>query len=154
MKHILLIALTLLTLQAQSFSKQSLLGTWEYSSIRLNSFVAFGNYIGTQRGEIIKLVFNRQGRVKVLPVGDVYNYEVINGELKFYETKVYKGGYKVKRKNRYDLLKIVGNVEGCKEIKVLKKKIPVYKSGRNYKMCKVGEYPKPTYSESVSKYEF
>jgi len=154
MKILLLILLTLVSLQAQSFSKQTLLGSWELSSIKLNSTVAFGKYIGKQRGEILELVFNPQGRVKVLNTGDTYNYEVQNGQLKIYETKVYRNNYKIKNKYRYDLFKILGDFESCKEVKVVKKKIPGYTSRYNLKMCKISNLPQPTYQESISKYKF
>ena len=154
MRYTLLLLLTLVTLQAQNFSKQTLLGMWELSSVKLNSTIAFGKYLGKQRGEILELVFNPQGRVKVLSTGDVYNYEVVSGQLKIYETKVYKNNYKVKNKNRYDLFKIVGNFEGCKELKVLKKKIPGYTSRNNFKMCKISNLPQPTYQKNISKYKF
>ena len=87
MRLLVIILLTLTALQAQSFSKQKLLGSWELSSVKLNSFISFGKYIGKQRGEVLKLVFNQQGRVKVINTGDIYNYEILNGDLKIYETK-------------------------------------------------------------------
>ena len=154
MKYIFLAFLLLSTLQAQSFSKQKLLGSWELSSVELNSFVAFGKYIGTQRGETIDLVFNQQGRVKVLQTGDVYNYEVINGELKIYETKIYRNNYKVKNKYRYDLFRVVGEFEGCDKVKVVKKKITGYTSRHKLKMCKISNLPQPTYEENILKYKF
>ena len=146
--------LILASLQAQSFSKQTLLGSWELSSVKLNSTVAFGKYLGKQRGEVLKLLFNPQGRVKVLSTGDIYNYEVENGQLKIYETKVYRNNYKIKNKYRYDLFKIVRNFESCKEVKVAKKKIPGYTSRYNLKMCKISNLPQPTYQENISKYKF
>ena len=85
---------------------------------------------------------------------EVYNYEVVQGELKIYETKEYKNGYKVRRKSQYVLFKIVGRVDGCLEVKLTKKKIPGYKPKRNLKMCKLSNFPEPTYQESVSKYRF
>ena len=154
MKQLLLLLLTLVTLQAQNFSKHSLEGSWTLSSAKLNNFVAFGTYIGTQRSEVLELAFNAEGRVKVLPIGDVYNYEVINGQLKIYESKFYTNNYEVKNKNRYDLFKIVGTVDGCQEVKVMKKKIPGYTSRNNLKMCKTANLPQPTYQESISKYRF
>jgi hypothetical protein len=92
--------------------------------------------------------------VKVLNTGDIYNYEVQNGLLKIYETKVYRNNYKVKNKYRYDLFNIVGDYEGCKEVKVMKKKIPGYTSRYNFKMCKITNLPQPTYNQSIEDYEF
>lgn len=154
MKLITLLLLTLLSLQAQNFSKQNLLGSWELSSSQINSSVAFGTYIGKTRNEVLELLFNTQGQMKVLKSGDVYNYEVINGELKIYDTKVYNKNYQVKRKSRYDLMKIVGTFEGCYKVKIVQKKIPGYKSKYDLKMCKSSNYPQPTYEDSVSKYKF
>jgi hypothetical protein len=127
---------------------------WELSSVELNLTVAFGTYIGKKRGEILKLVFNPQGRLKVLNTGDIYNYEIDDGELKIYQTKVYRDNYKIKSKYRYDLFKIVKTFEGCKEVKVTKKKIPGYTSRYNLKMCKISNIPQPTYQESISTYRF
>ena len=152
MKFITLLLLTLITLQAQNFNKRTILGSWELSSAKLNKTVSFGKYIGKQRNETLKLLFNTRGQMKVAETGDVYNYEILQGQLKIYETKVYGNDYRVKNKNRYDLLKIVGNFEGCPVVKIVKKKIPGYKSRHDLKMCKVSNYPQPTYQESVSKY--
>ena len=143
MKFLLLLALLITTSFAQEFSKQNITGVWEISSAKLNQSISFGKYIGRDRGEVLELVFNRQGRVKVLNTEDVYNYEVINGELKIYESKFYKNNYEVKQKNRYDLFKIVGEADGCQELKIIKKKIPGYKSGHNLKACKIQELPQP-----------
>ena len=154
MKIITLLLFTLLTLNAQNFSKQTLLGEWELSSAKLNSAVFFGRYIGKQRNGTLTLLFNKTGFLKVAETGEVYNYEVVQGELKIYETKEYKNGYKVRRKSQYDLFKIVGSVDGCLEVKLTKKKIPGYKPNRNLKMCKLSNFPQPTYQESISKYRF
>jgi len=154
MRLLLIILFTLSTLQAQSFSQQKLLGSWELSSVKSNSFISFGKYIGKQRGEVLELTFNQQGRVKVVNTGDIYNYEVINGDLKIYETKVYKNNYKIKNKYRYDLFRIVGNFEGCDKVKVVKKKIMGYTSRHKLKMCKISNLPKPIYQESILKYKF
>ena len=154
MKFIVSLLFIIITLQAQSFTKQQLLGSWELSSAKINATVAFGTYIGKQRNEVIELRFNTQGLMKVVRTGDVYNYEVENGKLKIYATKVYKNNYKVKQKHRYDLFKIIGNIEGCQEVKVVKKKIPGYTSRNNLKMCKTSGLPQPTYQDSISKYRF
>jgi hypothetical protein len=154
MRYVLLSILIISAIHAQSFSKEMLLGSWELSSVNLNSTVSFGKYHGKQRGEILELVFNPQGRIRVLNTNDVYNFEIEDGQLKIYETKVYKNSYKVKYKYRYDLFKIVGDFEGCKEIKVAKKKIPGYTSRYHLKMCKISNLPQPTYKEEISKYKF
>ena len=154
MRYIVMLLLTLVALQAQNFSKQMLLGKWELSSAKLNSSVSFGKYIGKQRNGMLTLLFNQQGFLKVVDTGDIYNYEITQGQLKIYETKVYKNGYKVKRKSRYDLFKIIGNVDGCLKVKVLKKKIPGYTSRYPLKMCKISNLPQATYQESISQYNF
>lgn len=154
MKFITLLLLTLLILQAQNFTKKTILGSWELSSAKLNKTVSFGNYIGKQRNGTLELLFNTRGQIKVVETGDIYNYEVVQGQLKIYETKIYKNDYRVKNKNRYDLLKIVGDIEGCPVVKIVKKKLPGYKSRYDLKMCKLANYPQPTYQESISKYQF
>ena len=154
MKIITLFLFTLFTLNAQSFSKQMLLGEWELSSAKLNTAVFFGRYVSKHRNSTLTLLFNKTGFLKVAQIGEVYNYEVVQGQLKIYETKEYKNGYKVRRKSQYDLFKIVGSVDGCLEVKLTKKKIPGYKPNRNLKMCKLSNFPQPTYQESISKYSF
>jgi len=71
----LLLITTLLacTLNAKNFSKQMLLGSWELSSARLNSTVAFGNYIGRERNEAIELLFNPRGLLKIVKNVKYYN---------------------------------------------------------------------------------
>ncbi|MEA2073752.1 MAG: hypothetical protein U9O86_09225 [Campylobacterota bacterium] len=140
MKLILTLLLIFTSLHAQNFTKQTLLGSWELSSAKLNKTVAFGNYIGKERNEVLELLFNPQGLLKVVQTGEVYNYEVVQGQLKIYETKVYKNGYKVRRKNQYDLFKIIGSVDGCQQVKLVQKKIPGYNPKRDLKMCKISEY--------------
>ncbi|MEA3522969.1 MAG: hypothetical protein U9R50_08325 [Campylobacterota bacterium] len=154
MKTIILLLFTLSLLQAQNFTKQNLLGKWELSSAKSNKPVAFGNYIGKERNEVIELLFNPQGQLKIVKTNEIYNYEVVHGQLKIYDTKVYRGNYQVKRKNRYDLFKIIGPYEGCSLVKLMKKKIPGYNPKRDLKMCKVSNYPQPTYQENISKYKF
>ena len=127
---------------------------WEISSAKLNKTVAFGNYIGKERNEVLELLFNPQGQMKVVKTNEVYNYEVIQGQLKIYDTKVYRNDYRVKRKNRYDLFKIIGSFEGCKLVKLMKKKIPGYNPKRDLKMCKISNMPQPIYQENISKYRF
>ena len=153
-KLILTTLVLTLSLQAQSFSKQKLLGSWELSSVKLNQTVAFGNYIGKQRNETLELLFNPRGQMKIVKTGEVYNYEVIRGKLVIYETEIYRGNYKVRRKNRYDSFKIIGNVEGCLKVKLMKKKIPGYNPHRDLKMCKVLNFPQPTYQENILKFNF
>jgi len=154
MKFMTIILMAILSLQAQSFSKQRLLGSWEISSAKINKTVAFGNYIGKERNEVLELLFNPQGQMKVVKTGEIYNYEVVGGQLKIYDTKIYGNDYRVKRKNRYDLFKIIGSYEGCKLVKLMKKKIPGYNPKRDLKMCKISNMPQPTYQESISKYRY
>ncbi len=92
--------------------------------------------------------------MKVVKTSEVYNYEVIKGQLKIYDTKIYRNDYRVKRKNRYDLFKIIGSFEGCRLVKLVKKKIPGYNPKRDLKMCKIANLPQSTYQESISKYKF
>ena len=136
------------------FSKHMLLGSWEISSSKSNSFVSFGKYIGTKRNETLQLLFNPRGFVKVVETGDVYNYEVENHKLKIYETRVTRHGYQIRYKNRYDLFQIIGSVDGCLKIKVVKKKIQGLRPKEALKMCKISNYPRATYRDNIDKYDF
>ena len=140
MKIITLLIMVLISIQAQNFSKQKLLGSWELSTAKANRTVAFGNYIGKERNEVLEILFNPQGQMKVVQTGEVYNYEVIRGNLKIYDTKLHRDNYVVKRKSRYDLFKIIGSFEGCALVKLVEKKIPGYNPKRDLKMCKVSKY--------------
>jgi len=154
MKLIIFLIVLHLSLNAQNFTKQKLLGSWEVSSAKINKSIAFGNYIGNESNEVLELLFNPQGQMKIVKTAEVYNYEVVQGKLRIYDTKVYRNNYKVKRRNRYDLFKIIGSFEGCKLVKLLKKKIPGYNPKRDLKMCKISNYPQATYKENISKYRF
>ncbi len=154
MKIFIVFIFTLMSLQAQGFTKEDILGEWELSSSKLNRFIAFGTYIGTTRNESLTLLFSPRGKVKVLETGDVYNYELITGLIKIYQIKKYGKNTYIKRKKYYDVLQSFGDYEGCKKVKVVTKKIPGYKSKHLYKMCKISDYPQPTYQESISKYKF
>jgi len=155
MKKVLLLCLTLLTLNAENFSKQKLMGLWELSSSHVNSTVVFGTYIGKQRAEVLEMRFNPQGVLQVEKGKDLYNYEVVKGELMIYVYKKNRNSYELRyAKSKHDLFKIVGKVDGCLKVKVVKKKIPGYKSRYDLKMCKISNYPKATYQDSISNYKF
>jgi len=139
LKYLLILFFTL-NLNAATFTKEKLIGTWELSSEKINSTVSFGSHIGKKRNEIIILKFSRNGILKT-NLNQTFNYEVKNGTFVIYKTKIYKNDFRVKNKNRYDQLKIIGTKEDCYKVKVIKKKIPGYKSKNNYKMCKVENYP-------------
>ena len=140
MKLFLLTLLSLQTLFAQGFSVHKLLGNWEISSSKENSFISFGHYVGRDRGESLELMFNNHGRVKVVNTRDVYTYEIKNSQLKIIELRK---GYnnQLQKTYRYDLFKIVGRVDGCYKVKVTKKKITGLTSRHPLKMCKVASYP-------------
>jgi len=89
LKFIILFLLSL-ALNAQPYTKQSILGVWEVSSLKLNGFTSFGKEFSTNRGEAYTLLFNKRGFVKNQTTNTIYNYEIINGELKIYQTKTYK----------------------------------------------------------------
>jgi len=154
MKILLMALLFSISVYAQSFSERTILGVWEISSVKTNGFISFGTEIGKERREVWTLMFNRHGRLKVQETGKVYNFEVIGGKLKIYETKVYKNGYKIKRKNRYDLMQITGRLEGCYVVKTTVKKLTGIKKKEGFKMCKVEEMPTPTYQRSIEDYKF
>lgn len=141
-KFIILFLISL-TLNAQSFTQKSILGTWEVSSLKLNGFTSFGNEFSKNRGEIYTLIFNKSGFVKNTTTGSIYNYEVTNKKLKIYQTKTYKNNHQVKDKRHFDIWSITGNFENCNLAKISKKKISGYYRKEGYKWCKVQEYPTP-----------
>jgi len=132
-------------LQAQSFSKNNILGVWEVSSKKLNGFTSFGKEFSKNRGEAYTLIFNKKGLVKNATTGTIYNYEIINGNLKIYQIKTYKYNYKKKDKNHYDLWAITGSYENCSIAKIVKKKLTGYYRKEGYKFCKIQNYPQPTF---------
>ena len=154
MRTLILTLLLTTVLFGQSFNKRSILGVWEISSVKTNGFVSFGTEIGKERREVWTLMFNRHGRLKVQETGKVYNFEIVSGKLKIYETKVYKNGYKVKRKNRYDLMEMTGRLEGCHVVKTTVKKLTGIKKKQGFKMCKIEEMPTPTYQRGIEDYKF
>ena len=92
--------------------------------------------------------------MKVQERGRVYNYEIVGGDLKIYETRVGYNGWVTKRKNHYDLMYISGNYEGCKVVKTKVKKITGMKKKEGFKMCKIEEMPTPTYQRGIEDYKF
>jgi hypothetical protein len=148
MKNLILVILLSFTtlLQAQSFSKNNILGVWEVSSKKLNGFTTFGKEFSKNRGEVYTLIFNKQGLVKNATTGSIYNYTIINGNLKIYQTKTYKHNYKIKDKRHYDLWAISGSYEGCNLAKIKVKKLTGYYRKDGYKWCKVQDYPHPTFN--------
>jgi len=153
LKNIILIILFTLTIQAQPYTKQSILGVWEVSSLKLNGFTSFGKEFSTNRGETYTLLFNKRGFVKNITTGSIYNYEIINHQLKIYQTKTYKYGNQVKDTRHYDLWKISGTFENCYKSKIIKKKMTGSYRKNGYKWCKIQEYPQPI-SASVANYNF
>jgi len=139
-------------LQAQSFSKNNILGVWEVSSKKLNGFTSFGKEFSKNRGESYTLIFNKKGLVKNATTGTIYNYEILNGNLKIYQTKIYKNNYKIKDKKHYDLWAITGSFENCSVAKIMKKKLTGYYRKDGYKFCKIQNYPQPTFKSEDFKF--
>ena len=129
---------------AGEFTKSGLVGVWEVSSKDPNGFVTFGKDFTTRRGESFTLVFNRRGKVKNATTGTLYDYEVVNGKLKIYQTKSYRDGYRIKDKRHYDLWAMDGLYEGCSVAKVVKKKMVGFYDEEGYKWCKIQDAPRPT----------
>jgi len=132
-------------LQAQSFSKNNILGVWEVSSKKMQGFTSFGKEFSTTRGQSYILIFNKHGFVKNKTTGSIYNYKIINGKLKIYQTKIYKNNYKIKDKKHYDLWAMSGSFENCSVAKIMKKKLTGYYRKDGYKFCKIQNYPQPTF---------
>jgi len=139
-------------LQAQSFSKNNILGVWEVSSKKMQGFTSFGKEFSTTRGQSYILIFNKHGFVKNKTTGSIYNYEIINGKLKIYQTKIYKNNYKIKDKKHYDLWAMSGCFENCSVAKIVKKKLTGYYRKDGYKFCKIQNYPQPTFRSEEFKF--
>jgi hypothetical protein len=73
-------------LSAQQYTQNNITGAWEVSSLKLNGFSSFGKESPTNRGETYTFLFNKRGFVKNQTTNTIYNYEVINGKLKIYQT--------------------------------------------------------------------
>ena len=154
MKTIILSLLLSFTtiLQAQSFSKNNILGVWEVSSKKMQGFTSFGKEFSTTRGQSYILIFNKHGFVKNKTTGSIYNYKIINGKLKIYQTKIYKNNYKIKDKKHYDLWAMSGSFENCSVAKIMKKKLTGYYHKDGYKFCKIQNYPQPTFRSENFKF--
>lgn len=142
---ILMILLSINSLFAQSFTQHNILGVWEVSSKKPNGFTTFGKDFSTNRGEVYTLIFNKRGLVKNQTTGSIYNYEIINSNLKIYQTKTYKNDYKVKDKRHYDLWAFSGSFENCSIAKITEKKLTGYYRKEGYKWCKVQNHPRTTF---------
>ncbi len=141
------------SVQAQTYTKDSILGVWEVSSLKLNGSPSFGKEVSQKRGEAYRLLFSKNNKVKNQNTGTIYNYEVLNGELKIYQLSKYGNNYQHKNPNRYDLWKFAGDFENCTKSKVISKKIPGYYRKEGYKWCKVEDYPQIT-KTTESDYNF
>jgi hypothetical protein len=121
---------------------------WEVSSKTIHGFTTFGKDFSKHRGESYTLIFNKKGLVKNATTGSIYNYEVINGNLKIYQTKTYKNNYKIKDKRHYDLWAMSGSYEGCSLAKIKVKKLTGFYRKEGYRFCKIEDYPQPIFSSS------
>ncbi len=153
MRILYILGLFIVILNAKGYTKQSILGVWEVSSLKSNGFTSFGKEFSTNRGESYTLIFNKNGFVKNQTTNTIYNYEVINGELKIYQTKTYKYGNQIKDKRHYDIWKISGVFKNCYKSKIIKKKITGYYRKEGYKWCKVQGYSHPI-SITIPNYNF
>jgi len=147
----LLLTTTLLT--ATQFTKNNILGAWSISSLKANGFTSFGDDFSTKRAESYHLLFNRTGEVKNLTTGKIYNYEIVNGVLKIYKTKIYHNNFIYRDKRHYDLFKIISDYENCSKVIIIKKKLPGYYLKAGYKWCKEADYPLNT-TKSNENYSF
>ncbi len=154
MKNLILVILLSFTtlLQSQSFSKNNILGVWEVSSKKMQGFTSFGKEFSTTRGQSYILIFNKHGFVKNKTTGSIYNYEIINGKLKIYQTKTYKYNHKIKDKKHYDLWAITGDFENCSVAKIVKKNLTGFYHKDGYKFCKIQDYPQPIFRSEDFKF--
>jgi hypothetical protein len=143
MKIILVLLSFVVIVGADVFTKSNILGVWEVSSLKLHGFTSFGEDFSRKRGRTYTLLFNKKGEVKNKTTSSIYNYEILNGQLKIYKTKTYRNGYTIKDTRNYDLLEISGAYENCYNVKIVKKKLRGYYKKEGYKWCKAQEYPQP-----------
>ncbi len=156
MRFLILFFIFTFSLSAQHFTQAEMPGVWTVSPKKANGFISFGKDIGKERREKWHILFNPNGKLKVQETGSVYNYEIVNGMLKIYETKVYSRGYEVRQDTvgRYDLMKIERPYEGCVQVKWHKKKIQGLKLRDGIKMCKTEAFPQPVYQRTVDDFNF
>ena len=142
MKKILALLVLSSYLFSYDFTYKNILGAWIVEPYKENKTISFGTYIGKYRNETITLFFNRRGMLKVQETGDVYNYEIIDNDLKIYKTKMYKHGFSKKLKKKYQLLRLVKRDGICFRMKVIKSKMPnSYVKKDGVRICKIRNYP-------------
>jgi len=144
MKILFTLLIFISSLYSSGFTHRNIVGEWQLEGYKPNKTIQFGTYIGKQRNESITLLFNRTGKVKVMETGDIYFYEIINGDLKIYSQKIYKYGNIKKLKNRYSLMRLGKKSGNCYIMKTIKNKMPgAYKTKNGVKICKTNNFPIP-----------
>ena len=142
-KLIFIILISVISLNAQVFTKGNILGVWKVSSIKPQGFTSFGKEFSKNRSETYTLLFNRQGFVKNKTTNTIYNYDIINNQLRIYQTKTYRNNYQIKNKKRFDLWQISDTFENCYKAEIKTKKLGGYYNKQGYKWCKIQGLPKP-----------
>lgn len=140
MKIILLISL-FFTLSF-SMNYKTIQGEWRVESYKFNGFVSFANTIGKQRNDTLTLLFNKSGKLKVLETNNVYDYEIINDNLKIYKVKTYGDNFVKRLEHKYSLLSFTKEHNFYK-VKTLKNKISGYTPSYDLKFTKMNNMPAP-----------
>ena len=123
-----------------SMSYKTIQGKWKIESYKLNGFVSFANIIGKQRNDALTLLFNKNGKLKILETNNVYDYEIIADNLKIYKVKTYRDNYIKRLENKYSLLSFTKEHNFYK-VKTLKNKISGYVPSYNLKFIKMNNIP-------------
>jgi len=149
MKFIILTLIAITSvLNAQSFN--NITGTWYITSPKEYKSVSFANDRNGERGGKLTLEFNREGKIRVNESGKIYAYRVKSGKLQIAKDR---RQFDLKRKNRWDIIKVIGRLDnGCLHVKYEKKGLGGYSARDGYKMCKIEDMPKPTYVREPYKF--
>lgn len=156
-KIVVLISLTTISLNAESFTKNNILGKWEVSAVKYNNYVSFAKYIAKTRGEKIHLIFNPHMKMKIKETKETFEYEILNGKLKIYEIKHTARGNKIDKQTtpwKYDMYYLEKPFEGCHVMKTETKKLLGLKKKDGVKICKIEDYPTATFNVDIKDYNF
>jgi hypothetical protein len=150
-KLIILIGMLLsISLYAESFNQNGLLGIWEISSVKDSGLVEFGADRPKHRGEVWTLKFSRDRIVDNQSTGSKYEYYVNeDGMLVLFKRKYrdHKRYSKITKKSRmYIIGKDTGMYNGCYLVKIERNMFTQYKSNRTLRMCKMENESIPTYN--------
>ena len=152
MKKIILAILMVSTMLSAS-SLRNIYGTWVITSLDERGTTVFGKDVERNRGGEFTLEFNKQKRVQVVEKGSVYEFAVKGNKLYISDKKRYlQNGMRYNKKYHVDILTESGRRGNCIVVKYTQKGLNGYYRKEGYKMCKVENYPQPTYTRQPYKF--